>query len=64
MKGVVIGFINHYNIFLVIKDFMNDGGFENMANSKKISEITKVESLANSDILIADTQNGTRAYFI
>lgn len=32
-----------------------------MANSKKISEITKVESLANSDILIADTQNGTRA---
>lgn len=32
-----------------------------MANSKKINEITQVQSLANSDLLIADTNNGTRA---
>lgn len=32
-----------------------------MENSKKINEITQVQSLANSDLLIADTNNGTRA---
>lgn len=32
-----------------------------MSTSKKISEITQVTSLENTDLLIADTKNGTRA---
>ncbi len=32
-----------------------------MANSKKINEITQIESLVGTDLLIADTENGTRA---
>lgn len=32
-----------------------------MANSKKINEITQVQSLASNDLLIADTTNGTRS---